>query len=398
MSNPSLVSLKSVTLKIGSGATPTGGGEAYKASGISLIRSQNVLDYSFSENGLAFIDEDQAAKLSNVEVMEGDVLLNITGDSVARCCQVPKHLLPARVNQHVAIIRADKSKAINSFLKYYLLNEKENLLIFSEVGATRRALTKGLLEEFEILLPPLPEQEAIAEVLSSLDDKIDLLHRNNRTMEEISATLYRKWFVEDADDSWGVCTLDELFDIGIGRTPPRKEHQWFSTDSKDVKWVSIKDMGNLGAFLTKTAEFLTLDAVKKFNIPVVPANTTLLSFKMTLGRVSITTESMLSNEAIAHFKVREKSDVFTEFLYLFLKTYRWEQLGSTSSIVEAINSKMIKAIEIALPSDDKLRNFKTLVVPYFDKMYSNQVQIEQLETIRNTLLPKLMSGAVRVNM
>lgn len=113
--------------------------------------------------------------LKNVIIEENDVLLNITGDSVARCCGAPKQFLPARVNQHVAILRADKSKLNNDFLKYYLFDAKEQLLVFSEIGGTRNALTKSMLENFPICLPPLPEQQAIASVLSALDDKIDLL-------------------------------------------------------------------------------------------------------------------------------------------------------------------------------------------------------------------------------
>ena len=103
--------LKDITTKIGSGSTPTGGGGSYKSTGISLIRSQNVLDFEFSYDGLAFIDDEQADTLKNVTLNKNDVLLNITGDSVARVCKVPVEVLPARVNQHVAIIRADEKKA-----------------------------------------------------------------------------------------------------------------------------------------------------------------------------------------------------------------------------------------------------------------------------------------------
>jgi len=115
--------LRDLCTKIGSGATPRGGKESYLDEGpIALIRSQNVLDFFFSYDGLAFIDEDQANQLSNVELQKRDVLLNITGDSVARVCQVPSALLPARVNQHVSIVRPDSSKLIPEYLKYFLLN------------------------------------------------------------------------------------------------------------------------------------------------------------------------------------------------------------------------------------------------------------------------------------
>ena len=106
--------LKDICLKIGSGATPKGGKEAYCDEGISLIRSQNVLDFTFSYDGLAHINDQQAEKLSNVEVKPQDILLNITGDSVARVCTVDPRALPARVNQHVAIIRPDENRVLSS--------------------------------------------------------------------------------------------------------------------------------------------------------------------------------------------------------------------------------------------------------------------------------------------
>ncbi len=193
------VKLKDCCTKIGSGATPRGGKEVYLDEGsFSLIRSQNVLDFFFSYNGLAFIDKDQAYQLSNVEIEEKDVLLNITGDSVARVCQVPGTLLPARVNQHVSIIRPDKSKLVPEFLKYFLLNPKfkNYMLGLASVGGTRNALTKGMIEDFEINLPSLSTQTRIAAILTALDDKIELNRQTNQTLEAIAQAIFKEWFVD----------------------------------------------------------------------------------------------------------------------------------------------------------------------------------------------------------
>ena len=157
-------------------------------------------------------------------------------------------------------------------------------------------------------------------------------------------------------------------------------------------------MGISGIYIDTTAEYLTQEAVDNFNVPVIPPNTVILSFKMTLGRLAITTETMLSNEAIAHFKQKEGSNLYPEYLYLFLKTFRFEELGSTSSIVDAINSQMIKEIEIPIPDKTTLINFKKLVEPFFVKIKSNSKQIKTLTQLRDNLLPKLMSGEVRVKM
>lgn len=170
--------LGDVCTKIGSGATPRGGKESYKDSGIPIIRSQNVLDWSFTSNGLAFIDEEQAASLANVEVEPQDILLNITGDSVARACMVPDGYIPARVNQHVSIVRpgADLDP---TFLLCFLQSSKPLLLKLASSGATRNALTKGMIENLEIKLPDIYTQRAIALLIGQMQKKIAINQRIN---------------------------------------------------------------------------------------------------------------------------------------------------------------------------------------------------------------------------
>jgi type I restriction enzyme, S subunit len=150
-----IVRLGDITTKIGSGATPRGGESAYQQHGITLIRSQNVYDERFEDDGLAFLNEDQAADLSNVSVKPRDILLNITGASVARCCMVPKRHLPARVNQHVMIIRVDPSAASPYFVLAAINSEqrKQQLLSYARAGGTREALTKTTVSNFKIMLP-----------------------------------------------------------------------------------------------------------------------------------------------------------------------------------------------------------------------------------------------------
>lgn len=175
----SVVKFGEICTKIGSGATPHGGKESYCEDGISLIRSQNVLDYEFSPDGLAHISDAQADKLKNVIVEPGDVLLNITGDSVARACMVKIEYLPARVNQHVCIIRVDPCKASGSFILYYLQMNKSYLLQLAAGGATRNALTKGMISNLEIKLPTLNMQKRIVSLLDDIGKKINENSRIN---------------------------------------------------------------------------------------------------------------------------------------------------------------------------------------------------------------------------
>lgn len=171
--------LNSITTKIGSGATPRGGADAYKAEGISLIRSLNVHDRWFKVDKLAFIDDGQAEKLSNVMVQEGDVLLNITGASIARCCVVPFKYLPARVNQHVSIIRPNRSALIPDFLALMLTSKpyKDRLLKTGEDnGSTRQALTKSQIQDLEVTFPQeTKQQEKAVLALKAASQKTRLL-------------------------------------------------------------------------------------------------------------------------------------------------------------------------------------------------------------------------------
>jgi type I restriction enzyme S subunit len=190
-----------ITNKIGSGATPKGGNESYKSEGISLIRSMNVHDFDFRAKNLAFIDEQQAKDLNNVTLYEDDVLLNITGASIARCCIIPKEYLPARVNQHVSIIRAKKEIIDPVFLNQLLTSKfyKDQLLFTGEQGSTRQAITKAQLEVFKVSYPKsLDEQQILLQKTNkiSLETKrmMSIYEQKIIDLEELKRSVLQKAF------------------------------------------------------------------------------------------------------------------------------------------------------------------------------------------------------------
>ena len=185
--------LKEITSKIGSGATPRGGEESYKSEGIALIRSLNVYDDGFRIKKLARIDDIQAKALSNVEVQVGDVLLNITGASIARTCLAPKEYLPARVNQHVSIIRSKPEIIRSDYLHYVLRSEsmKNKLLgVGNSGGSTRQALTKVDLENAIISFPSeIEDQKKAVDELNSLGELSQIFKENLLKTETLFAAL-----------------------------------------------------------------------------------------------------------------------------------------------------------------------------------------------------------------
>jgi type I restriction enzyme S subunit len=225
------VALGRVTSKIGSGATPLGGEAAYQAHGISLIRSLNVHDGEFRRKDLAFLSQEQADGLANVVVQPGDVLLNITGASVARCCEVPEGVLPARVNQHVAIIRPHADRLSPQFLRYLLVSSKYKHRLLSAgdgAGATRQALTKAQLQEFLVEFPEsLKEQHRIVAILDEAFEGIATAKANAEKNLQSASELFARYLqaiFSAPRPSWIASTLGATYDVRDGTHDSPKYH------------------------------------------------------------------------------------------------------------------------------------------------------------------------------
>lgn len=278
------------------------------------------------------------------------------------------------------------------------------------VGSAVPSMTANILNDIQISYPKnIDDQRRIASILSSLDRKIELNNKINADLEEMAQAIFKNWFVDfepfkdgkfvDSElgmipEEWKVGRADDFYQINIGKTPPRKEHKWFSTNPADKIWVSIANMGNSGIFISDSSEYLTKEAVDRHNIIMVPRNTILLSFKLTVGRVAIADKELTTNEAIARFILSD--DKYMEYLYLYLKNFDYNSLGSTSSIATAVNSKTIKGMQMLQPSDKIIDAFHIQVNPIFEKIRSLTKENSRLSLLRDTLLPRLMSGELEV--
>ncbi len=300
------------------------------------------------------------------------------------------------------VLRAKKNVS-DPFFIYYLMRSPfiREIAIKSMIGSSgRQRVQQDVLENLEICLPPLEAQQKIAKILSSLDEKIELNNKINENLHAQAQAIFKSWFVDfepfggTMPSDWEEKKVCDVFDITIGKTPPRKELCWFSHKESDIRWLSISDMKNNDCYALTSSEYLTKEAIKKFNIKVVSDNTVLLSFKLTIGRVSIACGEMATNEAIAHFNTDDKELV--EYLYCYLKNYNYQSLGNTSSIATAVNSKIIKTIPFILPTREVIEDFHSIIVPYFGKIKNNILENIKLAQIRYMLLPKLMSGELEV--
>ncbi|MEK6787683.1 MAG: restriction endonuclease subunit S [Pseudomonadota bacterium] len=297
-------------------------------------------------------------------------------------------------------------------------------------GSAIPSTSRDEFYKLPVTVPLLSEQVRIAEFLSQFDERITLLRETNATLEAIAQALFKSWFVdfdpvrakmegrvpEGMDEAtaslfpdsfeetelgevprgWSRLTMEDVSTVGIGKTPPRKEQHWFSENPSDIRWVSIRDMGAETVYAAQTSEFLTTEAVERFNVRRVPDNTVLMSFKMTIGRVAITDGEMTTNEAIAHFKLGHDALVSTEYIYLHLKHFDFSTLSSTSSIADAVNSKTVREIPVLVPNRAVSTAFTNKVWALFSALKNTEQQAKTLSKLRDSLLPRLISGRIQL--
>ena len=421
------VALGDVCTKIGSGATPRGGKDVYLDKGpYTLIRSQNVYNDGFHRDGLAFIGERHANALQNVEVLEKDVLLNITGDSVARVCQVVTDVLPARVNQHVAIIRPDPVNLDAGYLRYYLASPEMQAILLSWAGSggTRNALTKGMVESLEIPLLPLPEQRAIAHVLGTLDDKIELNRRMNQTLEAMARAIFQDWFVDfgpvraklegrepylppelwdlfpdrlvDSElggipEGWEVGFLNDSIEILSGGTPKTSVSTYWDGD---VPWYTAKDAPALSDIFALTTErSITQAGVDNSSTRILPTKTTIISARGTVGRLACLGISMAMNQTCYGIRGAEGyPDFFT--YWNTRNTVSQLQARTHGTIFDTITRETFKIAETVLVPTRAAGAFESVVTPLMNRILGNLNESLALSTQRDALLPKLVSGEV----
>lgn len=365
---------------------------------------------NFSENGVPII---KIAELNNgigsntsftkgnydnsVRLCHDDLLFSWSGNPQTSIDIYRYQLNDGWLNQHIFKVTANEELVSKDFLFYLLKYLKSH---FIQIASNKQ--TTGLghvtiadLKRMSVVIPNKGIQNKVVAFIKPIDDQIQVNNDINKNLVQQALALYREMFINTSNTQRKTCKAQEFFDIAIGKTPPRKEHQWFSTNPSDVTWVSISDMGSCGTYISKSSEQLTAEAIKKFNIKIIPDNTVILSFKLTVGRVAITHGEMATNEAIAHFKT--DNPVFNEYLYCYLKEFNYQTMGSTSSIATAVNSKIIKAMPFVVPTNDEIAHFHGLVGPMFSQILVNQIENDHLTELRNSLLPKLMSGEIDVS-
>jgi type I restriction enzyme S subunit len=288
-------------------------------------------------------------------------------------------------NQSCYGVKAIDKLTTNDYVYYLLKNSISNFIQVSH-GGVFNTITKDTFNEIDILLPSLPEQKAIASVLSSLDEKIDLLHRQNAILEKMAETLFRQWFVEEAKEEWEEGKISDEFDFVMGASPPGESY------NEDGVGISMYQ-GNADFGFRFPSQRVYTTNPKRF----AEKHDTLVSVRAPVGEQNMANEKCCIGRGVAAFRYKKDNSFYT-YTYYKMKSLMDEikQFNETGTVFGSISKVDFESILAIIPDDSIISKFQKKIQLIDEKITYNCIQIRTLTTLRNTLLPKLMSGEVRV--
>jgi len=383
------LAIKHISKRITSGGTPSTKCPDYYGGKIPWLNTKEV-NFRPIASTETYISE-QGLNNSSAKWIEANSIVVAMYGATAGKSAITK--IPLTTNQACCNITVDENKADYRFIYYSLLDSYAQLENMA-TGAAQQNLNAGMISNFEILLPPLPEQKAIASVLSGLDDKIDLLHRQNKTLEAMAETLFRQWFVEEAQEDWESRGLLDMVQLVGGGTPKTSVHEYWDGD---IPWLAGGDIAtNHKSFVNDSEKKITEDGLGNSSAKLLPQYATVISARGTVGKYCLLAKPMAFSQS--NYGILPNIGECFFFTYLLINHIVDElQSGAYGSVFDTITTNTFKDIKMSLPDDPLIEAFEKEVVPLFQKILINKDQIHTLEKLRDTLLPKLMSREVRVD-
>jgi len=370
------------------GTTPPQG-VGFVEKGTNYIKSDAIgYDGKLDRSKFAQIDLQTHEKFKRSQLKENDILFSMAGIYLGKNAIVPKDVLPANTNQALAILRLNQEIAISQYVSYYLIQSQIIDFVNNMSGQSAQPnINFEEIKSIDLLLPPLPEQRAIASVLSSLDGKIDLLHRQNQTLEKMAETLFRQWFVEEVKEEWEKQPLSSIANFLNGlacqKYPPKNE----------IEKLPVLKIKELSSGISENSNWASTDVKEEYivkNGDVIFAWSASLMVKIWNGSDCILNQHLFKVTSIKFPKW---------YYYLWCKHHLIEFISISSSHATTMGhikrGDLDKAIVI-VPVDSLLNKMNQTMEPIFQKLLTNNKQIHTLSTLRDILLPKLMSGEVRV--
>lgn len=297
-------------------------------------------------------------------------------------------------NQRVGLVQILNNDLDKMYLYWKMrTREYQEFIANSASGTSVMHTSPKKICEYEFLLPTKLEQKAIASVLSSLDDKIDLLHCQNKTLESMAETLFRQWFDVDSNDEWQEKNVLDIFTLVGGGTPKTSVAEYWTDE---IPWISGGDISAAHqGYLYSTEKSISLAGLQNSSAKLLPKNSTVISARGTVGKYALLARDMAFSQS--NYGIVSKIGNYPFFIYLLVGFIVDDLLTAAyGSVFDTITTRTFESVNLKFPSLNSIEKFNEEISPIFSKKETNTQQIKTLETLRDTLLPKLMSGEVRV--
>jgi len=377
------------------------GGFSYKGkyigSGSSILLGMGCVSFNhtFLNSGARFYGGETP---DSFLVKSGDIVLATRQQSDNLPILGAPAIIPDELNHFRVIVGTNLYKLVNESevendYLFWLLKSPDyrNHIDSCAKGSTVKMITKDAVESFEFQCPDKNERNRISDFFWSIEKKIDLLHRQNTTLERMAETLFRQWFVEEFQEDWEEVPLGDAVETTSGGTPSRSNMDFYQNGT--INWVKSKELS--GSFILDTEEKITVEALKKSSAKLLPKHSILIAmYGATVGEYAIIAKEMTCNQAVCALKPNEKYPY--TFLFLYVKSYQDELINmAVGSAQQNISQLLIK--QLSVPTcHEKISEFHKKTEAFFEKIKNNTSQIQTLEKLRDNLLPKLMSGEIRV--
>ena len=375
----------------------------YKMEGVPIITVEHLGENKILHHNLPLVGDEDRKRLIKYTLQEGDIVFSRVG-SVDRRAYVSTNEDGWMFSGRCLRVRANKDIIEPRFLSYYFGQESfKETIRRTAVGATMPSINTAILSDMQLFIPPFREQKAIANILSSLDDKIDLLHRQNKTLESMAETLFQQWFIEEAHEEWADTALDGHSEVMRGLS---YKGSGLSDSALGIPMHNLNSIYEGGGYKELGIKYYKGEFKERHLVrhgDIIVANTEQGHEFRLIGCPAIVPsfygEKGLFSQHIYRVILKENSYLTTAFLYYLLMTpnIREQIISATNgSTVNMLAIDGLQRPKFKLPSKEKVVQFSGMVLAWWKKKSLNNVQLRTLEKLRDTLLPKLMSGNARV--
>lgn len=391
--------------------------KAFTLDGIPVIKIKNIKAGKVILNDLDYISTSDINP-KYTKIRSSDILITMTGNRMDGSPEtwvgkvsLFRHQGDFYLNQRVSALRLIDDSVDNNFLSYYLSSWQSQLYfaLNSNSSGGQANITPAVVNEYRLTVPELETQRCIASILSSLDRKIELNNKINADLEEMAQAIFKNWFVDFEPfkdgkfvnselgmipEGWKVGRLDEIADVVGGSTPSKAKPEYYT--QKGIAWLTPKDLSNHPAVYSSRGEIdITEEGYNSTSTKLMPKGTVLFTSRAPIGYISIAQNDICTNQG---FKSVVPKKAGTCFLYCFLKYVTPEiENKSTGSTFKEASGALMKSLQVIMPEQKVFEDFEEIVCPLFARIESLEKENSRLSLLRDTLLPRLMSGELEVS-